>query len=197
MNHFSLFLCLCFKIYEILGYTIVCDLGLTIQCTCTYMEFLQIEKILNLIFGTKWINWKWHWVFSSILRILMHSRLFFGLLVVYYLFFVSHQIHVNKVVLFSTFYSRSFKEITWNICQKNINPQFGMWCTCIPSFKMVWSFTFTPRLRCFHLNGEISMTGEGLQNLGLCSALRAFEQGWIIIMPHLPRHGASVIPVSS
>ena len=29
------------------------------------------------------------------------------------------------------------------------------------------------------------MTGEGLQNLGLCSALRAFEQGGIFIVPHL------------
>jgi hypothetical protein len=26
---------------------------------------------------------------------------------------------------------------------------------------------------------------EGLQNLGLCSALRAFEQGGIFIVPHL------------
>jgi hypothetical protein len=27
--------------------------------------------------------------------------------------------------------------------------------------------------------------GEELQNLGLCSALRAFEQGGISILPHL------------
>jgi hypothetical protein len=27
--------------------------------------------------------------------------------------------------------------------------------------------------------------GEGLQNLGICSALRAFEQGGIFIVPHL------------
>jgi hypothetical protein len=27
--------------------------------------------------------------------------------------------------------------------------------------------------------------GEGLQNLGLCSALRAFEQEGIFIVPHL------------
>jgi hypothetical protein len=48
---------------------------------------------------------------------------------------------------------------------------------------------FTSRSRIFHL--------EGLQNLGLCSALRAFEQGGIFIMPHLLWHGASVFPVSS
>jgi hypothetical protein len=34
-------------------------------------------------------------------------------------------------------------------------------------------------------------------NLGLCSALRAFEQGGIFIMPHLLRHGTSVYTVSS
>jgi hypothetical protein len=33
--------------------------------------------------------------------------------------------------------------------------------------------------------GDITITGEGLQDLGLCSALRAFEQGGIFIVPHL------------
>jgi hypothetical protein len=33
---------------------------------------------------------------------------------------------------------------------------------------------------------------EGLQNVGLCSVLRAFEQGGIFIVPHLLWHGASV-----
>jgi hypothetical protein len=45
--------------------------------------------------------------------------------------------------------------------------------------------------------GDVTITGEGLQNLGLCSALRAFEQGGIFIVPHLMRHGASVFHVSS
>ena len=35
------------------------------------------------------------------------------------------------------------------------------------------------------------------QSLNLCSALRAFEQGGIFIVPHLLWHGASVFPVSS
>jgi hypothetical protein len=47
---------------------------------------------------------------------------------------------------------------------------------------------FTSRSRIFHLYGDVSITGEGLQNLcsalsitgeglqNLCSALRAFEQ---------------------
>ena len=38
---------------------------------------------------------------------------------------------------------------------------------------------FTSRSRIFHLYGDVTITGEGLQNLGLCSALRAFEQGGI------------------
>jgi hypothetical protein len=37
----------------------------------------------------------------------------------------------------------------------------------------------------FHLYGDITMASEGLQTLGLCSALRAFEQGGISIVPHL------------
>jgi hypothetical protein len=35
-----------------------------------------------------------------------------------------------------------------------------------------------------------------LQNLGLCSALRAFEQGGIFIVPHLLWYRASVFLVS-
>jgi hypothetical protein len=48
----------------------------------------------------------------------------------------------------------------------------------------------------FHLYGEVTIAGEGLQNLGLCSALRAFEQGGIFIVPHLLWHGASVLQFS-
>jgi hypothetical protein len=33
--------------------------------------------------------------------------------------------------------------------------------------------------------GDVTIAGEGLQNLGLCAALRAFEQGGIFIVPHL------------
>jgi hypothetical protein len=61
----------------------------------------------------------------------------------------------------------------------------------------VQSTSFTSRLRIFHLYGDFTIAGEGLQNLGLCSALRAFEQGRIFIVPHLLWQGASVFPVSS
>jgi hypothetical protein len=46
-------------------------------------------------------------------------------------------------------------------------------------------------------NFSLTIVGEGLQNLGLCSALRAFEEEGIFIVPHLLRHGTSVFPVSS
>jgi hypothetical protein len=46
-------------------------------------------------------------------------------------------------------------------------------------------YHFTSHLRIYHLYGVVTITGEGLQNLGLCSALRAFEQGGIFIVPHL------------
>jgi hypothetical protein len=50
-------------------------------------------------------------------------------------------------------------------------------------------YCFTSRSRIFHLYGDITITGERLQNLGLCSALRAFEQRGIFIVPHLLWHG--------
>jgi hypothetical protein len=58
-------------------------------------------------------------------------------------------------------------------------------------------YCLTSRSRIFHIHGDVTITGEGLQNLGLCLALRAFEQGGIFIVPHLLWHGASDFPVSS
>jgi hypothetical protein len=46
-------------------------------------------------------------------------------------------------------------------------------------------YGFTSRSGIFHLYGDVTIAGEGLQNLGLCSALRAFEQEGIFIVPHL------------
>jgi hypothetical protein len=40
-------------------------------------------------------------------------------------------------------------------------------------------------LKNFSLKWRFHHAGEGLQNLGLCSALKAFEQGGIFIVPHL------------
>jgi hypothetical protein len=62
---------------------------------------------------------------------------------------------------------------------------------------IIYDFTSRSRIHVFHLYGDVTNAGEGLQHLGLCSALRAFEQGGIFIVPHLLWHGTSVFPVSS
>jgi hypothetical protein len=49
----------------------------------------------------------------------------------------------------------------------------------------VIDYLFTVKLRPALEEFFNSKAGEGLQNLGLCSALRAFEQGGIFIVPHL------------
>jgi hypothetical protein len=57
-------------------------------------------------------------------------------------------------------------------------------------------YCFTSRSKIFHLYRDITITGEGLQNLGLCSAFRAFDQGGIFIVPPAVI-GALVFLVSS
>jgi hypothetical protein len=64
-------------------------------------------------------------------------------------------------------------------------------------FDWLTIYGFTSRSRLLHLYGDVTITGEGLRNLGLCLALRAFEQGGILIVPHPMLHGASVFPVLS
>ena len=44
-------------------------------------------------------------------------------------------------------------------------------------YSLYKSHVCTSRSRIFHLYGDVTITGEGLQNLGLCSALRAFWAG--------------------
>jgi hypothetical protein len=62
----------------------------------------------------------------------------------------------------------------------NLNPYMKLnWYDLL----IIHGFTF--RSRIFHLHGDVTITGVGLQNLGLCSALRAFEHGGIFIVPHL------------
>jgi hypothetical protein len=57
---------------------------------------------------------------------------------------------------------------------------------------MLTDYGFTSRSRIFLLHRDVTITGEGLQNSGLYSALRAFDQGGIFIVPHLLWHGTSV-----
>jgi hypothetical protein len=61
---------------------------------------------------------------------------------------------------------------------------------CQIDWLIIYCFTF--RSIFFHLHGDVTIDGEGLQNLGLCSALRAFEQGGIFVVPHLLWYGTSV-----
>jgi hypothetical protein len=58
-------------------------------------------------------------------------------------------------------------------------------------------YCFTSHSRIFHLHGDVTTNSEGLQNLGICLVLRAFEQGGIFIVPHLLWYGASIFQVSS
>jgi hypothetical protein len=46
-------------------------------------------------------------------------------------------------------------------------------------------YGFMSRSRIFHLYGDFTIASEGLQNLGLCLVLMAFEQGGIFIVPRL------------
>jgi hypothetical protein len=63
---------------------------------------------------------------------------------------------------------------------------------------LLWALLyFTTRSRIFHLYGDVTIASEWLQNLGLCSVFRAFEQGGIFIVSHLLIHRALVFPVSS
>jgi hypothetical protein len=56
---------------------------------------------------------------------------------------------------------------------------------CYTSRTLLPNYCYTTRSRFFHLYRDVIIAGEGLQNLGLCSALKAFEQGGIFIVPHL------------
>jgi hypothetical protein len=46
-------------------------------------------------------------------------------------------------------------------------------------------YGFTSRSRIFHSYGDVTIAGERHQNLSLCSALGAFEQGGIFVIPLL------------
>jgi hypothetical protein len=58
----------------------------------------------------------------------------------------------------------------------------------VPEQDWLIIYGFTSRSIIFHLYGDITIAGEGLQNIGPCSALWAFEQEGIFIVPHLLWH---------
>jgi hypothetical protein len=75
-------------------------------------------------------------------------------------------------------------------CKRAENPN------TVPWLLIDWLY-FTSLSRIFHLYGDVTIAGEGLQNLSLCLALRAFEQGGVFIVSHLLWHRTSVFAVSS
>jgi hypothetical protein len=96
--------------------------------------------------------------------------------------------------------------VSWSGWLALIGPVLWLGWLVLPYDWVDWSillvlsddgFDCTSRSRIFHLYGDVTIVGEGLQNLGLCSALRAFEQGGIFIVPHLLWQGTSVFPVSA
>jgi hypothetical protein len=72
-------------------------------------------------------------------------------------------------------------------------------CFISRKFMINWMiiYDFKSRSKIFHSYRDVTIAGEGLWNLDLCSALRAFEQWGIFIVPHLLWQGTSVFPVSS
>jgi hypothetical protein len=64
-------------------------------------------------------------------------------------------------------------------------------------FRLIDCLFFNVPLKNISLIWRHHHTGKGLQNLGLWLVLRAFEQGGIVIVPHLLQNGASVFPVPS
>jgi hypothetical protein len=62
-------------------------------------------------------------------------------------------------------------------CSKNVTQ-----CLFVRVEKFDWLIIdcFTSRSRICHRYGNVITASEGLQNLGLCSALRTFEQGGIL-----------------
>jgi hypothetical protein len=92
---------------------------------------------------------------------------------------------------FACFWNASIK--FWMNCA-----QYAKWSPFVELFDWLIIYCFTSRSRIFHLYGDVTIAGKGLQNLGLCLVLRAFQQGGIFIVPHLLWHGTSTIfPVSS
>jgi hypothetical protein len=75
--------------------------------------------------------------------------------------------HVNRILDVN---NEATLQIKWWILRSNSNLSIKR------GFIYLLIYCFTSHSRIFHLYGEVITAGEELQNLGLCSALRAFEQ---------------------
>jgi hypothetical protein len=95
---------------------------------------------------------------------------------------------------------REFKSIQMNSRMLLFSPRVTkshIWYRLPMGGLIDYMYCFTSHSWIFHLSGDVTITGVGLQNLGLCLVLRAFEQGGIFIVLHLLWPGASVFPFSS
>jgi hypothetical protein len=63
--------------------------------------------------------------------------------------------------------------------------------------KSLLIFHLTSQSRIFHFWADVTITGDWMQSLGLCSTFRAFEQEGIFIVPHLLWHRATVFQTLS
>jgi hypothetical protein len=112
--------------------------------------------------------------------------------------------HIHRINVFTKYNVFVFKfwQISWR--RATLSTYFlngpRIWNTrCGFHLKVfLFIFCFTFRSKIFHSYGDATIADERLQNLGLCSALRAFDQEGIFIVPHLRWHGASVFrPIQS
>jgi hypothetical protein len=95
---------------------------------------------------------------------------------------VKTSIHLNSIYFFTLYYYST--QSTLLMCKEHLGPlQVNSGWNVFKSngfdYSMIdWLifYCFTSRSRIFHLYGDVTIAGEGMQNLGLCSALRAFEQ---------------------
>jgi hypothetical protein len=110
--------------------------------------------------------------------------------------FLSRYVPIRETVQYIAFWRYVCSVVTKHTGFKIICHQ-ARWKPYIQRLIDCSLFQVTSRSRIFHLYGDVTIADEGLQNLGLCSALKAFEQEGIFIVPHLLWHGASVFPVSS
>jgi hypothetical protein len=68
---------------------------------------------------------------------------------------------------------------------KLLNAELRLILDMTSSYKWLIIYSFMSCSRIFLLYGDVTIASEGLQNLGLCSAFRAFEQGGILIVPQI------------
>jgi hypothetical protein len=86
-------------------------------------------------------------------------------------------------------------QIYWKSLRSPHTPYIIIFLFLVSWIDWLIVYGFMSRSRIFHLYGNITIEGERLQNLGLCSVLRAFEQEGIFIVSLLLWHGTSIFSV--